>query len=362
MLKKTSLYEIHKKLNAKFVEFNGWKMPIFYTSVIDEHNSIRTNMGMFDISHMSVFKVLGENAAKFLNYITVGNIVNLHNNQARYSMILNELGGIKDDIIVYKLYSNEYMIVVNAGNSYKILQWLNTKKLDKVTIEDISNEISIIALQGPKSSENLNNILNLNSNILSMKYYSILDLEIKSIEPKFCKIARTGYTGEDGFEIFISNEFAAILWNKLILHNIKPCGLGCRDTLRLECCMPLYGHEIDENITPIDTGFCNLINWDVNFIGKDILLKQKDKQKKQLIAFKCISGIARNKDKIFLDNKKIGYVTSGTFSPTLKLPIGMALINSEKETTLHKNNTLKAEIHKLKKDIFIIDKPFYKRK
>jgi aminomethyltransferase len=268
-------------------------------------------------------------------------------------MILNENAGVKDDIIVYNL-GFEYMVVVNAGNLEKDWQWLNLHKTGKVGLENISEKLCLLALQGPKAVEIMQSVSE--TDVSSMKYFTISELKLKNIDAEFAKAARTGYTGEDGFEIFISNEAAAKFWNELMKLSVTPCGLGCRDTLRLEACMPLHGHEIDEDINPIDAGFQKTVNWENDFIGRQALLAFKDNPKRKLIAFECLSGIARNGNKIFDGQKEAGYVTSGAFSPTFKKAIGMALIdiNSSQEN-------LDVEIRADKRKIKIVNKPFYKR-
>jgi glycine cleavage system T protein len=353
-MKRTPLYDEHKKLGAKFTEFGGWEMPVYYTSIIDEHNAVRTNVGVFDTSHMGTFIVKGENVEKFLNYVTLGNIFGLPGKKARYAMLLNEEGCIKDDIIVYNLCV-EYMIVVNAGNLNKDFEWLNKHKPAGIEIKNISDDISLLAVQGPKAVSILQSIAD--TNITSMKYFTVSELKLKDTETKFCRIARTGYTGEDGFEIFISKEKVPQLWEKLINLSVKPCGLGCRDSLRLEACMPLHGHEIDENINPIEAGFQKTINWDNDFIGKNKLISIKDKPLRKSVTFECLSGIARNTNEVFLGNKKIGYVTSGSFSPTLKKGIGMALIDVDIQC-----DELEVSIHNNKREIKIVPKPFYNRR
>ena len=352
-MKRTSLYDEHKKLGAKFTEFSDWEMPVSYTSIIDEHNAVRTNVGMFDTSHMGTFIFSGNDIEKFLNYVTLGNISGLPDRKARYSMLLNEEGGIKDDVIVYK-FGNEYMIVVNAGNLDKDFEWLNKHKPEDIEIENISGDISLLAVQGTNAVEILQSISD--TDITNMKYFTVSELKLKWINTDFCRIARTGYTGEDGFEIFISKDKSVELWKKLISLSVKPCGLGCRDTLRLESCMPLHGHEIDENINPLEAGFKKTINWDNDFIGKDKLIPLKDKPLRKSVAFECLSGIARNSNEVFLGDKKIGYVTSGSFSPTLKRAIGMALIESDVQS-----DNLEVAIHNNRRKIKIVPKPFYKR-
>jgi aminomethyltransferase len=352
-MKRTPLYDEHKRLGAKFTEFSGWEMPVQYTSIIDEHIAVRTNVGVFDTSHMGTFIISGEDIEKFLNYVTLGNMSGLPDRKARYSMLLNEEGGIKDDVIVYK-FGNEHMIVVNAGNLDKDFELLNKHKSENINIKNISKDISLLAVQGPKAASILQSISN--TYITSIKYFTVSELELKDIAADFCRIARTGYTGEDGFEIFISKDKTVELWKKLISLSVKPCGLGCRDTLRLEACMPLHGHEIDENINPLEAGFQKTINWDNDFIGKDKLVPLKDKPLRKSVAFECLSGIARNSNEVFFGDKKIGYVTSGSFSPTLKKAIGMALIESDVQS-----GGLEVVIHNNRRKVKIVTKPFYKR-
>ncbi len=352
-MKKTYLYDEHVKLGARFTEFGGWEMPVQYTSIIDEHNAVRLNAGVFDTSHMGTFIIKGKDAESFLNKVTLGNMSALPDKKARYSMILNENGGIKDDIIIYNL-GNEYMMVVNAGNLDKDWEWLNQHKSGDVEIINISPDICLLAVQGPKAAEIMQSFSE--TDIKDMKYFTVSELKLKDIPAGFCRIARTGYTGEDGFEVFISKEQAPAVLNKLIGLSVKPCGLGCRDTLRLEACMPLHGHEISEDINPIDAGFQKTIKWENDFIGKAALLPFKDKPARKIIAFECLSGIARNGNIIYSGEKNAGYVTSGSFSPTLKKAIGMALVDVTADT-----ENLEAEIHNNRRKIKEVPKPFYKR-
>ncbi|MDR3111553.1 MAG: glycine cleavage system aminomethyltransferase GcvT [Elusimicrobiota bacterium] len=352
-MKKTFLYLQHQKSNAKFTEFNGWEMPIRYSSIIEEHNAVRNEVGIFDISHMGTFLITGKSAENFLNYVTVGNIFGLAENNARYSMFLNENGGVKDDIIVYKLVDS-FMLVVNAGNLDKDWQWLNKHKPLDVEIRNLSYEISLLALQGPKALQIITQITA--TPVQDMRYFSISDIKFKGINASFCKIARTGYTGEDGFEIFISKAASEKLWVKLIELSARPCGLGCRDTLRLEAAMPLHGHEIDETINPFETGFQKTVKLDSIFIGKEKLVSIKDKPLRKLCAFKCLDAIARNSDEIFENNQKVGFITSGTFSPTLKQPICLGLIGANASV-----NKLEVKVRGTSRKLEFSTKPFYKR-
>ncbi len=354
MLKETFLHSKHKELGAKFTEFGGWDMPVQYTSIIEEHNAVRTAVGIFDTSHMGTFIISGENAGKFLDYVTISDMSNLPLYKARYSMLLNKNGGIKDDIIVYK-FENYYMMIVNAGNLNKDFAWLNENKPADVEIKNMSKDVSMMAVQGPKAVEIISRLTD--EDIASMKYFTAKDITFKGQNAAFSKIARTGYTGEDGFEIIISNSCAEYIWNKLIELGAKPCGLGCRDTLRLEACMPLHGHEISEEINPIDAGFIKTVFWDKDFIGKSEIEKIKNSPSKKLIAFICQNGIARAHDEVYLNDKKVGYVTSGSFSPTFKKAVGMALVDVNTEDSAQ----LQVKVHNNLRSINIVPKPFYKR-
>ncbi|MFA7074506.1 MAG: glycine cleavage system aminomethyltransferase GcvT [Endomicrobiaceae bacterium] len=354
MLKETFLNKKHKESGAKFTEFGGWDMPVLYTSIIEEHNAVRTSAGIFDTSHMGTFIINGSTAAKFLDYVTISDMSGLPLHKARYSMLLNKAGGIKDDIIVYR-FEDYYMMVVNAGNLEKDFKWLNENLIDNVEIKNISSEISLIALQGPKSVEIIPNIVE--ENVIPMKYFTCKNVKFKGLDSKFSKVARTGYTGEDGFEIFVSNNCAENIWSKMIELGAKPCGLGCRDTLRLEACMPLHGHEISEEINPIDAGFEKTVFWQKEFIGKSALEDIKNNPSKKIIAFICENSIARNGSDLFINDQKIGYVTSGTFSPTFKKAIGLALV----DYGVNESDEIKVKVHNNLRNIKVVPKPFYKR-
>ncbi|MDR2426328.1 MAG: glycine cleavage system aminomethyltransferase GcvT [Endomicrobium sp.] len=352
-MKRTYLYESHIKLGAKMTEFSGWEMSLQYSSIIEEHNAVRNNCGIFDTSHMGTFIISGKDSGDFLNRVTVSDMKNLPCGKAKYSMILNEDGGIKDDIVIYK-FENEYMVVVNAGNAEKDFQWLDNLKSGDTELKNISAEICLLALQGQQSASIMRTLSETDTD--SLKYFMCSPLKLKNINASFCAIARTGYTGEDGFEIFISKEQSKMLWDELIKLGVKPCGLGSRDTLRLESCMPLHGHEIDENINPIDAGFEKIIYWKNNFIGKDKLLVIKDKPSKKSVAFECDGGIARNGNKVFYVGEEVGYVTSGTFSPTLKKAIGLAFVDINIGSC-----EIEIEIRNNKRKAYIVNKPFYRR-
>lgn len=355
-IRRTPLYEEHKKLNARFTEFGGWDMPVFYTSIIDEHNAVRSRAGLFDASHMGEFVISGKDAAGFLDRVTVSDISSLEPGRAKYTMMLNERGGIIDDLIIYRR-ENDFFVVANAGNAAKDWKWLSGHTLGDVKMEDISDRVCLIALQGPDSERILQPLLE--NDLSELKYFRYANPGFKESWPAFSMLARTGYTGEDGFEIFISPESAPALWEKLVAAGAKPCGLGARDTLRLEACMPLHGHEINDDITPIEAGLGWTVFWDKDFIGRAVIEREKENGPKMtLVAFTLDSGIPRQNFDIIFSGQKVGRVASGTFSPTFKKGIGTGFTN----VPLEPGARVEIMVHNQPKPAGIVKKPFYKRK
>ena len=256
---KTTLYNHHDKLGAKLIPFAGFLMPLQYTGIIDEHKHVRSKVGLFDVSHMGEFIVSGQNAKKFLQHVTINDIEALKPGKAQYSAFCNESGGMLDDLLIYDL-SDHYMLVVNASNIQKNFNWLKKRLLDNVVLKDVSNEMGLLALQGPMARDVLKDFF---PHIESLKYYETLMPDSDGTI-----VARTGYSGELGFEIYISNDKIIDLWNKLLSTSdyIRPVGLGCRDSLRLEMGYCLYGHEVDESINPLEAGLSWITKLDTNFI------------------------------------------------------------------------------------------------
>ncbi len=330
-LKRTSLYKEHKKLKARLVPFAGWEMPLQYTSIIEEHLAVRNHAGIFDVSHMGQIRVEGKNARNLLERITPNTVIDQKINQTKYNAFLNEKGGVKDDITIFKEAEDSYFIIVNASNTEKIYHYLlnETLKTNYVNISNQSNSYSMIALQGPSAEEYAFQVFPHQKSIIeNLKYYHFYDFEFNY---KAIRISRTGYTGEDGFEILGSHEIINQIWNECIQKNIKPCGLGARDSLRLEAMYPLYGHELNEERTPIESG----IGWIVkekpeDYYGKEKLLQQKKNQPdKIIIGFILLEGgIPRENYKVLDKNdKEIGIVQSGVYSPSLKKGIGTAFVD-----------------------------------
>lgn len=353
--KRTPLYGEHVKLNARFTEFGGWEMPVFYTSIIEEHNAVRGCAGIFDASHMGEFIVSGDGAAAFLGRITTADAGAVEPGRCKYALMLNENGGIIDDLIIYRR-ERDFFVVVNAGNLPKDREWINGHLPAGVRADDISDNVCLIALQGPDSLKLLQPLVK--NTLGDMGYYRFAAAEFREFKPAFALISRTGYTGEDGFELFVSPESTPAVWEKLLKAGARPCGLGARDTLRLEAGMPLHGHEINDDITPVEAGFGWAVNWAGNFIGKEAITRQKAEGPGRFpVAFMLESGIPRQNFDIILSGKKIGQVASGTFSPTLKKGIGTGFTGSP----LDPGSAIEILIHGSPKPAKTVKKPFYKR-
>lgn len=326
-MKKSPLYENHLALNAKMLPFAGYEMPIQYEGIVSEHLAVRTAAGLFDVSHMGEICISGKNAEYFLNKMTINDVSKLSVDQAQYTAICNGKGGIIDDLILYK-YENHFMVVTNASNHEKDLAWLKSHIMNHVKIEDKSEAFGLIALQGPKSRDILQK--SVLRDLSRLKFYHFIETEIEDIP---VTIARTGYTGELGFELYIPSEKTCIIWEKLLelgqADGIKPIGLGARDTLRLEMKYCLYGNDINEETNPFEAGLAWITKLDKDdFVGKESLLKAKSNISRKLVSFIMTErAIPRQGNVIYLDNEVVGEVTSGTQSPSLQKGIGLGYVN-----------------------------------
>ena len=330
MVLRSALYETHKTLGAHFTEFAGFEMPLYFSSIKDEHLAVRKSVGLFDVSHMSNVWITGKDAMKLLSLCTVADVPKYEKNQSQYTVILRENGTIIDDTIFMNL-GDKYMLIPNAGMSTIVTKWLNEKAKEyklSAKAEDVSRDFVILAVQGPRSRETLQKITKIDIN--NVKFFGCLYGEIAGEE---CIISHTGYTGELGFELQITpTKKAEIVFNEIIQagkeYGIKPIGLGARDTLRLEKCFILAGNDFEGGRTPLEATLSWLIHWDHEFIGKDALLKQKEKGDYQrLTCLECIDkGIPRHGCEIQKDGKTVGVVTSGTLSPCLNKGIAMGYV------------------------------------
>jgi aminomethyltransferase len=331
-LKQTPLHAEHVRLGAKMVDFGGWSMPVQYTGILDEHHAVRGNLGVFDISHMGQFFVEGDGAIPWLNQLLTNNVQRLGVGECQYTLLLNEAGGVIDDLIVYRIGETRYLLVVNAAKIEENLAWLRRHLGAGVEIENRSAEFAGFAVQGPRSAQ-------LFDAFFQGKYSRPARNEILGVEidGETYYIARTGYTGEDGFEVFCPAGRAVKSWNDILrkgaAFGIKPCGLGARDTLRLEMCYPLNGSDLAADTTPIEAGLSIFVDLQKpEFIGRAVLARQKQEGvKRRLVPFKmtCASPPPRSHYGVFKGEIKIAETTSGSLSPTLKIGVGMAYIPTE---------------------------------
>ena len=357
---KTPIYDCHLANGGTIVPFAGYLLPVQYpTGIITEHNAVRTGAGLFDVSHMGEVAFSGKDALKNLNHLLTNDFSSMVDGQVRYSVMCNEQGGCVDDLIVYRFDEHLYWVVVNASNRHKDFAWMLAHTSGDVLVEDISDQVAQIALQGPMAKEIMMKLMP--ESDLPVKYYSFRkDILIGGLK---CLVSQTGYTGEAGYELYMSNDDAPDIWNILLeagkdMHLI-PCGLGARDTLRLEAAMPLYGHEMDEQISPLETG----LNFGVkmmkdDFIGKKAL-EERGVPAIKRIGLKIIGrGIAREQQDVYLGDTLIGHTTSGTHAPFLKYPIAMALVDAGSVET---GMQVEIDVRGRRVAAEVVDIPFYKR-
>lgn len=358
MDQKTPLYEAHVRHGGKIVSFAGYLLPVQYESgVIAEHLAVRNQCGLFDVSHMGEFTCIGPDALNNLNLLLTNDFNGMDDGQARYSPMCNDRGGVVDDLIVYKVRDESYLIVVNASNKDKDYQWMKDHLTGDAVLTDISAEIAQIALQGPKAEAILRKV----TGDIPEKYYTCkFDCDVQGMR---CNLSRTGYTGEDGFEIYLSANDAEKMW-ELLLENGKedgliPCGLGARDTLRLEASMPLYGHEMDDEISPRETGLGFFVKMNKeNFIGKEALLEKGDPTRKRVGLKVTGRGIIREHQPVFVNGEQVGMSTSGTHCPYLGYPVAMALLD---KSACEPGTAVMVEVRGRQVEAQVVKLPFYKR-
>lgn len=332
--KRTPLAERHEKLGARMVDFAGWYMPIQYRGIVEEHRAVRSAAGLFDLGHMGQLDVRGPDAMEFLQYVATNDVSKLDPGEAQYALLLYPDGGVVDDILIYRRPDGDgYFVVINAANTDKDIDWLKTQAAARsdltFSLQDVSAEIGMLAIQGPNSEAILRQVTDID--LSTVGNFESVEGNVVGVP---CLVARTGYTGEDGFEIYCPIDQTGLIWDTLMEkgadHGLQAIGLGARDTLRLEAKMPLYGNEMSDTITPLEAGLGFAVKLDKgDFIGREALVKQKEAGlTRRLVGFKMIerSGAPRTHYEVAVDGKTIGFVTSGTASPSLGANIGMALI------------------------------------
>jgi aminomethyltransferase len=362
-LRRTPLYNSHVKLGGKIVPFAGWELPVQYSGLVAEHNTVRSRAGLFDVSHMGEILVSGPEAEKALNYLTCNAVQTLCDGKGHYNAIINERGGVVDDIIIYRFGPQKFFICVNAANTTKDFAWFSSHNKFDAKFEDQSARFGQIALQGPRAPEILGKLLG--QAVQELKSFHFMECRLAS-QPLI--VARTGYTGEDGFELFIPWDGTEAIWETILetgnSQGLVPCGLGARDSLRLEACYPLHGHELSDDISAIESGLGWIVKFDKgDFMGRDILLQHKNTGAPRSITGLFIDdqGIARNGDKVFSNGalcEEIGGVTSGTKTPTVNRALALALIERKYAEI---GTTLSVEVRGKRLLAHVVKRPFYKR-
>jgi glycine cleavage system T protein (aminomethyltransferase) len=375
MLKRTALFSAHQKLGAKLIDFGGWEMPVQYTSITNEHLAVRNSAGIFDISHMGEVTVSGAGAEEFLNQALTNDLRKLAGGEGQYTLMCNERGGVIDDLYAYKLSDGVYLLIVNASRIAEDVAWMKSQwdkfpRRSEVNLTDASHNYSAVAVQGPRVKEFIDVCIPGGSNC-AIRVGRVTDLKKNQIggfpfEHGDVLVSRTGYTGEDGFEIVGGDETIQHVWNEILeigaSFGIKPCGLGARDTLRTEVCYPLYGNDLNENTTPIEAGVGFFVSLEKGeFIGREILAKQKaNGVSKKLAAFKMTDKCAppRPHYPICVNGEKAGEVTSGTQSPSLNIGIGLGYVPPE---LAKPDAKIEIEIRGKRFAAIVVSKPIYRK-
>jgi aminomethyltransferase len=377
-MKRTPLFAAHEKLGGKLIEFGGWEMPVQYTSIVDEHQAVRRAAGLFDISHMGEVFIRGAGAEGFLNRTLTNDLGKLAVGQGQYTLMCNERGGVIDDLYAYRLAAQEYLLIINASRIEADVSWLEQQltafsQRNQVTLENASEVTGAVAVQGPRVAEFINQCFH-GASIGGTGVAQADDLKKNQIASfrwgnGTIWVSRTGYTGEDGFEVVAPGQIIEAIWNQVLAagksYGLKPAGLGARDTLRTEVCYPLYGHELDENTTPIEAGLGFFVALDKGeFVGRSVLAEQKAKgTSKKLVAFKTAdkSPPPRPRYPIWSTGPtaaRLGEVVSGTQSPTLGIGIGMGYVPPEFAKA---NTVLGIEIRGKRPAAVVVPKPFYRK-
>lgn len=365
-LKRTAIYPEYERLGAKTIDFGGWDMPVQFSSIKKEHEATRKNAGLFDVSHMGEIVIKGKKSLEFLQMMVTNDVSKLTPKRAQYTFMCYEDGGTVDDFLIYMIAENHYFLVVNAANVYKDFDWFqkhNNYKEDELTINNVSSDYGLLALQGPKAEKILQKLTN--TDLKEIKFFRFKDnVQFKGTKAEAI-VSRTGYTGEDGFEIYVSTQDSRTLWNDILENGaddgLVPVGLGARDTLRFEVGLPLYGQELSKEITPLEAGlkFAVKVDKGVDFIGSEVLKEQvANGTNRKSVGIEMIDkGIPRTDYEVLVNEEKVGFVTSGTQSPTLGKNIGQVLVKNEFAQI---GTELLIQIRKRKLKAVVIKTPFYK--
>jgi aminomethyltransferase len=362
VLKKTPLHARHRSLNARMVPFGGWDMPVEYSGIVDEHLAVRSRAGLFDVSHMGEIEIAGADALAAVQHITSNDASRLAVHQIQYSALTTPQGTFVDDVLTYKLADEHLMLVVNASNIMKDFNWITEQiaGLGDVVAVNTSSRYALLALQGPAAREVLQTLTGVN--LSDIKYYWFTTGEVAGVR---CTISRTGYTGEDGFEVFAPPASAERVWDAILQAGksagVVPAGLGARDTLRLEASMRLYGNDMDESTTVVEADLGWIVGWKKSeFLGRDVLQQQRsDGPPRKLVGFEMLDrAIARHGYDVYLDNAKSGVVTSGTQTPFLKKAIGMAYLPADHTAP---GTEFDVDVRGRRVRATVVPMPFYKR-
>jgi aminomethyltransferase len=360
-LRATALHSVHKALRAKMIDFGGWEMPVQYSGIVEEHRAVRAAAGLFDVSHMGEVEIRGPQAGALTDFVTTNHAHTLEPGQARYSGLLYSHGGFVDDILVHKITEDHYFLCVNAANEEKDFEHIRAHNHFNAQVVFSSDRYAQLAIQGPQAAATLQKLTS--TELALIAYYHFRDGEVAGVP---ARIARTGYTGEDGFECYISPSHAERVWNELLRagteFGIRPCGLGARNTLRLEAAYSLYGHEIDASISPLEAGLGWIVKLDKGeFVGREALLRQKQTGlKRKLFGFVMLGrAIARDGSEVYLEGAPAGWVTSGSPSPTLDKNIGLCYLPADR--ALAPGRPIQILIRGQLADALIVKTPFYKR-
>jgi aminomethyltransferase len=355
----TALHDWHAAHHGRMVDFAGWDMPVQYTSIVAEHQAVRKAAGLFDIAHMGRLKFTGPDAAKFLDHLLTCDVAGLSVGQIRYSLVCNDAGGILDDVLVYR-FDDHHLLVVNASNRQKILDWIGSHQAGfQATVEDLTLSHFMLAVQGPRAESLLQPLVD--QPLSSLAYYFATPARVQG-QPAI--VSRTGYTGEEGFEVILEPASVLTLWENLLVRggaDVLPCGLGCRDTLRLEAAMPLYGHELNEQTDPYTAGLAFGVKLDKPaFIGQAALVRSKaNAQRPKRVGLELTGRrIARGGAAILANGTVIGHVTSGTFSPTLERSIAMGYVAPEHAAV---GTPVEIDIRGQREAAKVVKLPYYKR-